>query len=163
VAYNIYFKFNIEDNFLLLATIDDIQVVEFDHKPEMGLTACYAISAVDSVGNESDISPFFCIEDCPSYILPNAFTPNGDGSNDFFIPILNRFVSSVRFEVFNEWGQKVFETNDPEINWNGTNFQNLPLHDGVYYYTCEVFQTSAVQGEQSYDFLKGFIQILKSN
>ena len=162
-AYNIYFKFNIEDDFQLLAAIDDIQVVEFDHKPEMGLTSCYAISAVDSVGNESDISPFFCIEDCPSYILPNAFTPNGDGSNDFFIPILNRFVSSVRFEVFNEWGQKVFETNDPEINWDGTNFQNLPLHDGVYYYTCEVFQTSAVQGEQSYDFLKGFIQILKSN
>lgn len=163
VQYNIYFKYNIEDEFILLEEIKDIEIISINHKPETGLTACYAISAVDSIGNESDLSLFLCIEDCPSYILPNAFTPNGDGFNDQFIPILNRFVTRIKFEVYNEWGQKVFETTDPQINWNGTNFSGAQLADGVYYYTCEVYQNSANAGEFPFDFLKGSIQILKSN
>ena len=126
------------------------------------MTACYAISSVDSIGNESPLSDIQCIDDCPSYILPNAFTPNFDGSNDVFKPILNRFVSRVNFTAFNEWGQKVFETQDPNILWEGTNFSGNKLNDGVYYYTCEVFRVNTEGVENSFDFLKGYIQILKS-
>ena len=161
-SYNIYYKASTQDEFQFLQVVTDIQIISIEHKPENGLTACYAITSVDSVGNESALSSIICIDDCPSYILPNAFTPNLDGSNDLFIPILNRFVSRIQFDVYNEWGQKVFKTEDPQILWNGQNFQGNQLNDGVYYYTCEVFQLNSVGEERTYDFLKGYIQILKS-
>lgn len=161
-AYNIYFKNNINDeNPELIISIDDIQVVSYEDLPANGLTACYAISSVDSTGNESALSEFVCVEDCPSYILPNAFTPNSDGDNDRFTPILSRFVTRVDFNVYNEWGQKVFETSDPLINWEGNNFSGSQLNDGVYYYTCEIFQTLSTGEETSFNFLKGSIYLLK--
>ena len=160
-SYNIYFKNNINDpNPTLIATITDIQVISYEDIPENGLTACYAISSVDSTGNESQLSDFICVEDCPSYILPNAFTPNGDGDNDEFTPILSRFVSRVNFQAFNEWGQKVFQTSDPLINWDGNTRRGVKLNDGIYYYTCEVFQTTSAGEEVSFNFIKGSIYIL---
>lgn len=52
--------------------------------------------------------------------IPNAFTPNGDGLNDTFIPKL-RAVSSFQLEVFNTWGEKLFLTNSLESKgWDGT-------------------------------------------
>ncbi len=161
-AYNIYVKENVNQvEPELIATITDIQVISFEDVPDSGLTACYAISSVDSTGNESALSDFICVEDCPSYILPNAFTPNGDGDNDVFTPILSRFVTRINFQAFNEWGQKVFETNDPLINWAGDNFGGSQLNDGVYYYTCEVFQTTSAGEQISFNFLKGSIYLLK--
>ena len=160
-AYNIYFKNSINATDIeLIATITDIQVISYEDDPDIGLTACYAISSVDSTGNESELSEFICVEDCPAYILPNAFTPNFDGDNDFFIPILSRFVVRVNFQVYNEWGQRVFETTDPMINWDGTTKNGSKLNDGVYYYTCEVFQATSTGETASFDFLKGSIYLL---
>ncbi len=161
-AYRIYYKPDVNTDFQLIEEVEDIQIISIDHNPDFGLTACYAITSVDSIGNESPLSEIQCIDDCPSYILPNAFTPNLDGNNDVFRPILNRFVSRVDFRAYNEWGQKVFETQNPEILWEGTNFSGAALNDGVYYYTCEVFRTNTEGIENSFDFLKGYIQILKS-
>ncbi len=161
-SYNIYFKNNINDEEAeLLISITDIATISYEDLPVNGLTACYAISSVDSTGNESELSEFICVEDCPSYILPNAFTPNGDGDNDNFVPILSRFVSRINFQVYNEWGQKVYETSDPLINWGGDNFNGSQLNDGVYYYTCEIFQTTSRGEEISFNFLKGSIYLLK--
>ncbi len=55
-----------------------------------------------------------------SYI-GNAFTPNGDGTNDVFKPYLEGVVSTdYLFEIFNRWGQKVFSTNNVNTGWDGT-------------------------------------------
>ena len=56
-----------------------------------------------------------------SYFLPNALTPNGDGTNDFyrgngaFLQFLNNF----SLQIWNRWGEKIYETNDPLEGWNG--------------------------------------------
>jgi hypothetical protein len=43
--------------------------------------------------------------------------------------------------IFNRWGQLVFETEDPEILWNGVNqTNNQKVPDGVYFYVCEVYE-----------------------
>src|SRR5690606_14999924 len=69
-------------------------------------------------------------KDC--YIdIPNAFTPNGDGQNDYFFPrqLLTENISRFNMEVFNRWGQVVFETNRLDgRGWDGRlNGKQQPL------------------------------------
>ncbi|MBL0099519.1 MAG: gliding motility-associated C-terminal domain-containing protein [Saprospiraceae bacterium] len=80
------------------------------------MLGCYAVTSVDSLGNESILSNSVCVDNCPFYELPNTFTPNGDGFNDVFKPKVNLFVYQIDLKVFNQWGNLVFETQDPDIN-----------------------------------------------
>ena len=52
------------------------------------------------------------------FFIPNAFTPNGDGDNDVFLPISSE-IDQFTLRVFNKWGQLVFETDDINRGWNG--------------------------------------------
>ena len=65
--------------------------------------------------------------------VPNAFTPNGDGNNDFFriVPLENYTLE--RFTIYNRWGNVVFNTSSPGKGWDG-NFNNLPQPMGTYVY-----------------------------
>jgi len=64
--------------------------------------------------------------------VPNAFTPDGDGTNDVFIPIITgHSQEDYQFMVFNRWGERVFETNNPTIGWNGS-CKGVLSPDGVY-------------------------------
>ncbi|MGV3638459.1 MAG: PKD domain-containing protein [Flavobacteriales bacterium] len=78
-------------------------------------------------GCESTISGTFVIlpEDI---IIPNVFTPNGDGNNEFF-EIQNGQYYENTLSVFNRWGQEVFETKNYRNGWRATD-----LPDGTYYY-----------------------------
>jgi gliding motility-associated-like protein len=64
--------------------------------------------------------------------LPNVFSPNGDGYNDVLTPTKLRAISQVQTKILNRWGQQVFESNELEINWDGTKDGQL-VPDGVYY------------------------------
>ncbi len=56
----------------------------------------------------------------PTVYVPNAFTPNGDGVNDVFIPITRDMVADDHeLMIFDRWGELVFETTDPMKGWNG--------------------------------------------
>jgi gliding motility-associated-like protein len=107
------------------------------------ITGCFALSAKDTAGNESEMSEMTCfdIDDCVPYLLPNVFTPDGDGINDFFTPFLPYYnVKSVNFTVYNRWGGVVFKTQNPDLNWNGENiYTKQPCTDGTYFYVCEVY------------------------
>ncbi|HOY29143.1 MAG TPA: gliding motility-associated C-terminal domain-containing protein, partial [Flavobacteriales bacterium] len=60
------------------------------------------------------------IEYCPSAIfIPNTFTPNGDGTNDIFIPV-GKNIASMHLWVFDRWGNLMFESDDPTMGWDGT-------------------------------------------
>ncbi|MFB6258575.1 MAG: PKD domain-containing protein [Flavobacteriales bacterium] len=53
--------------------------------------------------------------------VPNAFTPDGDGINDLFRPVINGMDrSDYRFEIYDRWGKLVFKTKDPEKGWDGS-------------------------------------------
>ena len=47
------------------------------------------------------------------------FTPGDDSKNDLFTPFPYKFIESVDVTIFNRWGNIVFETKDPDINWDG--------------------------------------------
>ena len=69
----------------------------------------------------------------PCLAAPNAFSPNGDGVNDFFAPIVQCPFPAYSFQVFNRWGQLVFETDSPKESWDGT-FNGQPAPSEVYFY-----------------------------
>ena len=55
------------------------------------------------------------------FYMPNAFTPNGDGLNDFFGPIPRYdYVNRYHMSIFNRWGQMIYETSDINKGWDGT-------------------------------------------
>lgn len=107
----------------------------FNHIRTESLAGCYAITALDRVGNESRYSNVVCIDNCPYYILPNTFTPNGDGANDKFTPFKPyRFVPKIEMKIYNRWGEEVFSTEDPDINWDGKDQKGKDVSEGVYVY-----------------------------
>ena len=69
---------------------------------------------------------------CPFYV-PNSFTPNGDGINDAFAPGHDCPFESYLMQIYNRWGQMVFESRNPNIHWDGT-YQGSPVPMGVYLY-----------------------------
>lgn len=129
-----------------------------DYRPDESLTGCYYISAVDSFANESALSSRLCLDECSNYILPNVFSPNNDRKNDLFIPLRTAYVEKVDFQVFNRWGLLVFQTDDPDLNWDGKILGTDELvSPGVYYYICEVSEPR-LGGLESYT-LTGFIYV----
>lgn len=69
--------------------------------------------------------------------VPNAFTPNGDGLNDVFLPTISGVLeSSYHFKVFNRWGDIVFETTDISKGWDGYDFNKMKTD--LYIWKIEV-------------------------
>lgn len=69
-------------------------------------------------------------------IVPNVFTPNGDGFNDVF-KIRNSNVGEFTFRVFNRWGTQIYETTAPEISWDGKTTAGSAAQAGTYFYTLK--------------------------
>ena len=73
-----------------------------------------------------------------SLFIPNVFSPNGDGYNDYFeiIGTDNPCIGIQKLSIFNRWGKKVFEVEGNKLKWDGTNNENK-LKEGVYFYILE--------------------------
>jgi gliding motility-associated-like protein len=156
--YNVYYKSKKNESYKLLKSTTDRPFLH-----EIGnnsIAGCYQVTSLDALQNESMPSNEICIDNCPIYQLPNTFTPNGDGSNEIFKPIKNFFIKSVNFKLFNEWGNLIYETTDPAINWDGNYKNGDQAPTGTYYYTCSVSSESlenvVVNSER-----KGFINLLR--
>jgi gliding motility-associated-like protein len=66
-------------------------------------------------------------------MVPNSFTPNGDGFNDLFLPVAGT-VSHWELDIFDRWGKQVFHTDNENAGWDGT-FQGKALDSGMYVYS----------------------------
>jgi len=160
VAYQIFYGTESE-NLELITTVNFTN--QYTHLLSLGIAGCYAITAVDSLGNVSALSNRVCVENCALYDLPNTFTPNGDLQNDLFVPRPGyRFVSKVDFEVFHRWGANVFSTQDPQLNWDGKNNEGKELPEDVYYYTCKVYQGNGDSEQNLFKELSGYIHLIRS-
>ena len=160
-TFNIYFAETVNDEPEYITSVPVSGERKYFHFPSLGLSGCYWITAVDSSGNEGQKSNRVCVDNCPFYVLPNTFTPNSDGKNDTFKPRINLFIASVEFKVYNQWGNLVFETSNPSLDWNGTTNKGTSLADGTYYYTCRVFESRVTGIVESPNILSGFIHIIR--
>ncbi|MEL7163173.1 MAG: gliding motility-associated C-terminal domain-containing protein, partial [Bacteroidota bacterium] len=160
IGYRIYFSATAGGERGLIANIDDVGTLTFEHTPENGVTGCYTVSAIDGNGNESAPSNEVCVTNCPIYELPNAFTPNGDNQNDRFIPRGRCFIERVDIKFYNRWGQLVFETTDPAINWDGTNLNGDALASGTYYYVGQIFEQRLEGVTPSTEPISGNVELI---
>ncbi|MBE9481513.1 MAG: gliding motility-associated C-terminal domain-containing protein, partial [Bacteroidetes bacterium] len=143
--YYIYYSPFEYGDLILIDSTNHPDVMVYIHSNLTSITACYAVTAIDSVGNESEFSNVVCVDydDCPLYELPNIFTPNSDNYNDYFVPFPERVaaVEKIDLTIFNRWGRIVFKTDDPKINWDGKNQKNnKDCSQGVYFYVCDVYE-----------------------
>ncbi len=159
ISYELYYKPTYDSEFIKIYEGND---TVFSHHLSNSLAACYYVVAIDENGNRSNNSTMVCIDNCSSYKLPNVFTPNGDGVNDFFEPLKPYYsVDKVDMKIYNRWGQLIFETSDPDIEWNGRYMQNnKPVADGVYYYICDVYEQRLTGLEIRH--LTGFVHVFSS-
>jgi len=165
MSYNLYYTPVEGDTMTLIHQFNSNQDTTFTHNNDGSIAGCYVVTAVDSVqyGNESDSSNVVCFDNCPIYELPNVFTPNADGDNDLFSALIPyRYVKDIKIDILNRWGQVVFSTTDPDVNWDGKHQEaNTPVPDGVYYYICTV-NTIRLTGIEPI-ILTGFIHVFDNN
>lgn len=158
VTYHIWYTPVEGDPMAIIATINLSSDTTITYANMFSIAGCYAISAVDTFNNESALSNIVCVDNCPVYELPNVFTPNGDNTNDNFIPFPYQYIQDVDIKIYDRWGALVFETKDPALNWDGRDMLTHKLcTDGVYYYTCivnEIRLEGVVPRE-----IKGFVHL----
>ncbi len=114
------------------STGETTQIITFSDVPnEVALT----VTASNGCFNSDDVFIDEQREDCFYVKVPSAFSPNGDGRNDFLKIFLQR-IQSFELKIFNRWGELVFETNNANILWDGT-YKSEPQDIGVFQYYIE--------------------------
>ncbi len=125
-----------EPNFLLSPGQGFIQYQWQDGSttPQIPVTdyGTYKVTITDQFGckNEGQIT---ISNNCPTEIfVPNAFTPNTDGTNDIFMPVTFN-VKSITMKIYDRWGKLIFESNETQKGWDGKWAGNFVMSD-VYVY-----------------------------
>ncbi|MBO6759585.1 MAG: gliding motility-associated C-terminal domain-containing protein, partial [Roseivirga sp.] len=111
----------------------------------------YSVTVTDANGCTTTGSQIV-EEATPKIVLPNAFSPNGDGSNETFRPS-NSCPVEYQLTIYNRWGNVIFHTNDISLGWDGT-FNGSDAPEGKYSYFASwvieannITSTEEVRGE----------------
>ena len=91
------------------------------------LLATNSYDCSDTVSHTIYIEPEFTI------YIPNAFTPDGDGLNDFFAPEGVEF-TDFEMSIFNRWGEMIYQTSNIDKPWDGNSKSDNGIQEGVYVY-----------------------------
>lgn len=116
------------------------------------------ISVIDSNQCLMHDTVYF-IERCkPIFFVPNAFTVNGDGLNDYF-SIYTKNVIDLKFMIIDRWGEVLFETDKVDFVWNGT-YKSKALPEGLYQWVG-TFKGYTLEGQIITENRKGYIKLLR--
>ncbi len=95
---------------------------------DIKLRVVSAFGCKDETGCRAEITEF-------SFYIPNSFTPDGDGTNDYF-SISGRNILNFKMKIFDRWGDMVFQSDNLQLPWNGKINNRLAMQD-VYVYRME--------------------------
>ncbi|MFY0673923.1 MAG: gliding motility-associated C-terminal domain-containing protein [Bacteroidia bacterium] len=152
------------NNFSELARFnqDGTSYIDYELHSELDTPWCYRVMAVRTDGVDSVYSNYYCDYLSDSIFVPNAFTPNNDGVNDYFViggDILMREdlgnLQSYDLKILDRWGEILFESTDPKLDWDGTKAGvTVPL--GQYWYMLTL-----VDGEGNESLETGPVFVIK--
>lgn len=109
----------------MLATTAYSQTVQLSRKYRV-IAVKKGQPGITSMSNETEVIPTMYL------YIPSAFTPNGDGLNDTF-GIQGESISGFHIQIFNRWGQMVYESQDATMAWDGS-YKGLAAPQGAYVY-----------------------------
>lgn len=96
----------------------------------------YAVVANNACGRATD-SVEVQLKDCDCQVwLPTAFSPNGDGRNDYFRPIYRCELADFKLSVYDRWGARIYYSTDPQVAWTGRQ-GGIALNVGTYVWVME--------------------------
>jgi gliding motility-associated-like protein len=137
-------------------TLNDPNIFNPLASPEV--TTTYTVIGTDSQGCMDTTFVLVALIDIlceePYLFMPNAFTPNGDSENDVLF-VEGNVIDEMYLAIYNRWGEKVFESEDKSIGWNGM-YKNELLEPDVYGFYLRV---KCVNGEEY--FKKGNISLIR--
>lgn len=93
---------------------------------------CFRVAAEQPLTKKESFSNIICLNLDPTLYIPNAFTPNGDENNGFFLA-KGAHVKFFEMEIYSRWGQRIYQSNSLEEGWDG-NVQGKPATQGSYVY-----------------------------
>jgi gliding motility-associated-like protein len=88
--------------------------------------------------------------------IPNVFTPDGDGVNDFFF-INSSGMKEFQVDIFNRWGTKVYTSTDANAKWDGRSTSGVELSDGTYFFILKAVSISSKDNSTT-----GFVSLLRN-
>jgi gliding motility-associated-like protein len=106
------------------------------HSYTAGGSYSLSLIALNSNGCSDTSRYSFYISDSSGVTLPNIFTPNGDGVNDIFKPIMGG-ISSLKVDIYTRWGNYVYGWTTRDGFWDGYTVSGEPCVSGVYFYVIE--------------------------
>ena len=128
--------------------------VEMNDFPPGKTELCYVLTYADACGNESPASERVCFKLPRKVVLPTAFSPNGDGSNETFHLPEGIFLN-LSMQIYNQWGSLVFASDDATKGWDGkVNGQPAPIGDYVYKISYESGRGSPVSLTGSFRLIR---------
>jgi len=115
----------------------------------------YYVHVASSYGCTGDDTMQVFVVNQATFVVPSAFTPNGDGKNDYFRPIAVGYRGLNYFRVYNRWGQEVYYSKSFETGWDGT-YNNKKADLGTYFWEVSFTDRYGKEG-----FLKGDVELLR--
>ena len=92
--------------------------------------------------------------------VPTTFTPNGDGNNDIIYVKGWGIKDLVSFQIYNRWGELVFETSDINVGWNGF-YKDVLQNNDVYTYKVVAKMFTADENVDKTEELQGHINLMR--
>ncbi|MFI5173192.1 MAG: gliding motility-associated C-terminal domain-containing protein [Chitinophagales bacterium] len=100
---------------------------------ETSIPGIYLLTVTDENGCTAE-DEIELINDCPDIIvMPNVFSPNDDGINDLIGPLYSGVIDNYKLQIWNRWGELIFDTNKIDKFWDGT-FEGEPQDVGSFVY-----------------------------
>ena len=120
-------------------------------------TGTYTITLTGTQGTcvESYSQIIIVNEPASSIIIPNVFTPNGDGINEFFT-ITGVSISDFSCIIYDRWGLEMFESDHITTSWDGKNKKGVAVPDGTYFYIINAKGT-----DLKTNTYKGFVTLIR--
>ena len=128
-----------------MSGLDDINIPNPIATPSQ--TTTYTVSISDGAGCTSFRQVTITVLKDNAIFIPNTFSPNGDGKNDYFFVRGNNF-SDVSIFIFDRWGEKIFETTNLLIGWDGT-YKGEKVDPGVFTYVITISYSDKKSVSQS--------------
>jgi len=106
----------------------------------------YFLNVVSAYGCRGEDSVKVQVVDNAAFFMPTAFSPNGDGKNDYFRPLAIGYKQLNYFKIFNRWGQMVYSGQSFDIGWDGT-YKSQACDMGTYYWEIEYTDRYGITGK----------------